>query len=84
MELSIRTIKRRIACLKSMFRWLELEDIIEINPFHKTDVSLKTPNQLPRNISKSDLRKMLKSARSSLNLSKEDSYTLFSIKCANS
>lgn len=75
-NLSIRTIKRRIACLKSMFRWLELEDIIEINPFHKADISVKIPRQLPRNIPKSNLRKMLKSARSNLNLSKEDCYSL--------
>ncbi|MGL1956602.1 MAG: tyrosine-type recombinase/integrase [Colwellia sp.] len=82
MELSLRTIKRRIACLKSMFRWLELEDIIEVNPFHKTDVSIKLPRQLPRNIPKNNLRKMLKSARINLNLHKEDNYNLTTLKAS--
>lgn len=80
MELSVRTVKRRIACLKSMFRWLEHEDIIDINPFHKADISIKTPKQLPRNIPKSNLRKMLKSARANLNLTKEDSYHLSTLR----
>ncbi|WDE04577.1 tyrosine-type recombinase/integrase [Thalassomonas viridans] len=79
-ELSIRTIKRRIACLKSMFRWLELEDIIEVNPFHKADISVKVPKQLPRNIPKNNLRKMLKAARLNLNLAKEDSYSLSTLQ----
>jgi site-specific recombinase XerD len=76
MNLSLRTIKRRIACLKSMFRWLELEEVVDINPFHKADIQLKMPQQLPRNIPKSDLRKMLKAARLNLNLGKEDNYSL--------
>ena len=80
MELSARTIKRKIACLKSMFRWLELEDIIEINPFNKVDVSIKLPRQLPRNIPKNNLRKMLNSARVNLNLSKENNYNLTTLK----
>ncbi|MBQ4864135.1 tyrosine-type recombinase/integrase [Pseudoalteromonas sp. MMG013] len=80
MGLGARTVKRRVACLKSMFKWLELEDIIIVNPFHKADISLKIPKQLPRNIPKSNLRKILKSARAALNLEKEDSYTASKLK----
>lgn len=80
MTLSLRTVKRRIACLKSMFRWLELEDIVELNPFHKADIRFKMPKQLPRNIPKSDLRKMLRAARTDLGLSKEDSYSLNTLR----
>ena len=74
--LSITTIKRRLACLKAMFRWLELEEIIEINPFNKVDIALKAPKQLPRNIPKNDLRKMLRTIRANLNLAREDEYSI--------
>ena len=80
MELSIRSVKRRVACLKSMFRWLEREDVIDINPFNKADISIKAPKQLPRNIPKSELRKILKSARKNLSINKEDTYSLTSLK----
>ncbi|CAM4042572.1 tyrosine-type recombinase/integrase [Pseudoalteromonas byunsanensis] len=74
--LSVRTIKRRIACLKAMFRWLEREELIHINPFHKADISIKVPTQLPRNIPKSSLRKMLRTARANLRIAKDDSYSV--------
>ncbi|KZN44049.1 tyrosine-type recombinase/integrase [Pseudoalteromonas luteoviolacea] len=77
--LSIRSIKRRIACLKSMFRWLEQEEVINSNPMLKVDTSLKVPNLLPRNISKKNLRKMLNTARSELGLAKEASYDLSNV-----
>ncbi|MCF6435979.1 tyrosine-type recombinase/integrase [Pseudoalteromonas sp. MMG022] len=75
-SLSVRTIKRRIACLKAMFRWLEREEFIQTNPFHKADISIKVPTQLPRNIPKSNLRKMLRTARTNLNICKHDSYNI--------
>ncbi|MCF2856946.1 tyrosine-type recombinase/integrase [Pseudoalteromonas sp. SMS1] len=77
--LSIRSIKRRIACLKSMFRWLEQEEVIASNPMQKVDTSLKVPNVLPRNIPKKNLRKMLNTARSELGLAKEANYDLSSV-----
>ena len=63
MQLSKKTIKRRIACLKTMFRWLELDEVIEINPFHKIEIKIKLPQQLPRNIPKSDLVKVYNAAK---------------------
>ncbi|KZN34616.1 hypothetical protein N480_21560 [Pseudoalteromonas luteoviolacea S2607] len=77
--LSIRSIKRRIACLKSMFRWLEQEEVIDANPMLKVDTSLKVPTLLPRNIAKKDLRKMLNTARSELGLVKGSCYDLSSL-----
>ncbi len=68
-ELSARTIKRKLACLRAMFRWLELEELVEINPFNKIKTSIKLPKQLPQNITPSDLRKMIFQAKSELGLS---------------
>ncbi|MBQ4811362.1 tyrosine-type recombinase/integrase [Pseudoalteromonas luteoviolacea] len=78
-DLGIRSIKRRVACLKSMFRWLEQEEIITSNPMLKVDTTLKVPNQLPRNIPKKNLRKMLKTAREELGLTKGQGYELQSV-----
>lgn len=36
-----KSVKRKIASLKAFFHYLELEEIIEINPFHKIQVKYK-------------------------------------------
>ncbi|SHF69000.1 tyrosine-type recombinase/integrase [Vibrio gazogenes] len=60
------SIKRKLACIKAMFKWLEQEESIEINPFHKFRFELKIPKRLPRNVPRSDLRQMLTSARANI------------------
>lgn len=67
-ELSKATIKRKVACIKAMFRWMELEEYIEINPFHKLDLKLRLPRRLPRNIPKKELSAMLLKAKSEVGL----------------
>lgn len=53
------SIKRRLACLKVMFRWLELDEIIAITPFHRLDARIKMPRRLPRCLSTEDARQLL-------------------------
>ncbi len=60
---SSKTIKRRMACLKAMFKWLEFEDLITENPFHKIRINIKLPRQLPKNIPPTSLSKLLKTAQ---------------------
>lgn len=62
------SIKRKLACLKAMFRWFELEDLIEINPFHKFRVDLKTARRLPRNVPRSELQLLINQAQQALPL----------------
>ena len=38
-----KTIKRKIASLKAFCSYMEYEDIIEYNPFHKIKTKLKSP-----------------------------------------
>ena len=57
------TVKRHIACLKTMFKWLHEEDIIQHNPFSKFDLKIKVPKRLPRNIKVNELKQMTKSAQ---------------------
>lgn len=45
-----KTAKRKIACLKAFYRYMEIEDIIEINPFHKITLKYKEPITLPKTI----------------------------------
>jgi len=62
------SVKRRIACLKAMFRWLEFDEQIDINPFHKIDLRLRLPLQLPRNLPTDQLRRLMNQAKLQLGL----------------
>jgi integrase/recombinase XerD len=48
--LAPRSMKRKVATLKSLFRFLEREDIIPVSPFHKMDVRIREPRRLPRTV----------------------------------
>ena len=52
------SVKRRIACLKVMFRWLELDEAISISPFHRLDARIRLPRRLPRNLTGDEVRKL--------------------------
>lgn len=53
------TVKRRVATLKQLFKWLEREELVEISPFHRLDVTVRLPHRLPRALSTEDMRKLL-------------------------
>lgn len=43
-----KSVKRKIASLKAFFHYLELEDTIENNPFHRMQIKYKEPFILPK------------------------------------
>lgn len=45
-----KSVKRKIASLKAFFHYLELEEIIDFNPFHKIQIKYKEPFVLPKTI----------------------------------
>ena len=45
-----KSVKRKIASLKAFFHYLELENTIEINPFHRIQIKYKEPFILPKTI----------------------------------
>ena len=53
-----KSVKRKVASLKSMFHFLEREDAIAVNPFRKMDVRIKETRRLPRTIPLSDLKRL--------------------------
>ena len=60
--LSRNSIKRRFACLKVMFRWLEDEEMVEHNPFHRFRLGLRPIHRLPRNLTPEETRRLFDSA----------------------
>lgn len=45
-----KSVKRKIASLKAFFHYLEIEDKLEINPFHRIQIKYKEPFILPKTI----------------------------------
>lgn len=45
-----KSAKRKVACVKAFYRYMEIEDIIDFNPFHKIILKYKEPMKLPRTI----------------------------------
>lgn len=58
------SVRRRMACLKAMFRWLEREEVIAVNPFHRLDMVIKVPQRLPRALPVDQLQSLLRAADS--------------------
>lgn len=57
-----KTAKRKIACLKAFFRYLENNDLIVSSPFHKITIKRREPIVLPKVIPVPILTKMLETA----------------------
>ncbi len=55
-RLAPASIKRRIACLKVTFGWLEDEERIASNVFHTLKTRIRLPRRLPRDLTKDELR----------------------------
>lgn len=54
-----KSVKRKIATLKSFFHYLEIEEKIALNPFHKIQVHYKEPFLLPKTISLNNIEKII-------------------------
>lgn len=54
-----RTCKRKIACIKAFFNYLEFEDIISVNPFRKIRIKLNEPKELPKIIRRQEISEQL-------------------------
>lgn len=61
-QYTVRTCKRKIACIKAFFNYLEEEDIISVNPFRKIRIRLNETRNLPKTIKKQDVVRQLEYA----------------------
>jgi integrase/recombinase XerD len=62
-----KTVKRKIACLKTFTNYLLCEDLIDYNPFSKIKTSFKEPFILPKTIPLDVIQKILICAYNQLN-----------------
>lgn len=54
-----KTVKRKIASVKALFHYLEEEEIVEINPFHKVKTKFKEEVVLPKIIPRDIIERLL-------------------------
>ncbi|MEO5370148.1 MAG: tyrosine-type recombinase/integrase [Magnetococcus sp. DMHC-1] len=66
------SIKRKIATLKIMFRWMHENNKIPTNPFHMLRATIIIPRRLPRHLREDELIKLLQNPQSSSFDSKTD------------
>jgi integrase/recombinase XerD len=81
-RLSEASIKRRLACLRALFRWLEDEGAVEVSPFHRLRLNIRLPRRLPRGLSAAELRRLLATAARDLGLSAAGPYRLDELRRA--
>jgi integrase/recombinase XerD len=53
------SVKRHLATLRSLFRWLEEDDDAIEDPFRGARIRIRMPKRLPRVIARADLRRLL-------------------------
>ncbi len=59
---AVSSFKRKTACLRSFFGYLEEEELIERNPFDKIRIKLKDPYRIPEFMSLSEVQRILDTA----------------------
>lgn len=57
-----KSIKRKVASIKAFFHYLETEEILETNPFHKIQLKYKEPFILPKTIPINAIEQIMKFA----------------------
>lgn len=75
------TVKRRMAALKVMFRWVERDDVIPLSPFHRLDLSIRLPRRLPRALTADEMRRLLRAAERELGGGHDATMLHFVIVC---
>lgn len=75
------TVKRRMAALKVLFRWLEQEEVIELSPFHRLNFSIRLPRRLPRALTTEEMRRLLRAAEASSHEGHDQLLLHFAILC---
>lgn len=59
-HLKPRTVRRKMTCLKTMFNYMEFDDIIETNPFRKMQLKYKMPKYLPSVMNVQEVEQILR------------------------
>jgi len=70
---AVKTVRRRIASIRSFYNYLECEEIISMNPFDKFHLKIKEPFRVPKTMTLGEISQILESAYG-------DSPTLFPVR----
>lgn len=73
------SIKRRVACIKLLFKWAVQQDILTLNPFDKLHEKIKLPRRLPRALDRGDAHLLKALAK---RITPTDSFSHASLKTA--
>ena len=76
-QLKAKTIKRKIATIKSLFNYLEFEDKITINPFRKMRIRIKEEKKLPSVMNITEISRILRQVYSKRSTLPASSYSQF-------
>ena len=61
--LSAATAKRRLACLRTFFRWLKRRKVIAGSPFDDLELSIPAPRRLPKVLSRPEIQRLSAAAQ---------------------
>jgi site-specific recombinase XerD len=61
-RLAIRTIRRRVACLRGFYQDLARTKLIDKSPFQQLEMQLPRPKSLPRSLARGDAAKLARAA----------------------
>ena len=61
--LSAATAKRRLACLRTFFRWLKRRKVIAGSPFDDLELSIPSPRRLPKVLSRHEIQRLSAAAQ---------------------
>lgn len=73
-SLAARSLKRKVATMKSLFHFLEREDAVPVSPFRKMDVRIKETRRLPRTIPLDQITRLFQHVLEVLSAAREGSY----------
>lgn len=59
---AVKTVRRRIASIRSFFNYLEAEEVIETNIFDKFHLNMKEPYRVPNTMSLDEIKRILEAA----------------------
>lgn len=73
-SLAARSLKRKVATMKSLFHFLEREDAIPVSPFRKMDVRIREARRLPRTIPLDQLNRLFQHVHETRDAAREGGY----------
>ena len=71
------TVKRRLACARSLFRWLVRTASLASDPFAGTDIRVRVPDRLPRCLTTQDMSRLSRAAERAAPLTRLATLLLF-------